>query len=477
MTIKRRIFISNTAMVLISLLLLFGIFGGIFEIFNNEYTKRMENQGRLPNHTYEIQTLLLEEQDGAKSWETLALNAKDYEFTIYASDESGVEQFSNVSHFEKEYIDYLNNDKLSSREVKLYYQGGITVVRTMFRRDNQNFNVYAVHSNRSQSMWGMNNGMFETFIIVFVITGLLAIAGILMLSQIFTRMLVKKIMKPVEVLKLAAQRINDGELDTPILYEEQDEFQAVCNTFNRMQEHLKEGMEKNAAYEKARTEMISGISHDLRTPLTSVKAFIKGILDGVANTPEKQRQYLSVSYQKACEMDILLQKLFFFSKLETGNMPFFMQPVELGSWMENFVSDKQEEGQTKGYSIEFRKEMQTYPVNMDVDQMKRVFDNLIENSLKYANTPELHISVQLKKISSKISIVFADNGQGMETEKITHAFEQFYRGDEARDTKKEGSGLGLYVCQYIVKAHEGNIKAFSNDGFQVEIELPVAERS
>lgn len=475
MTIKKRIFISNTVIVLISLLLLYGIFGGVFEIFRNELMNGLEKQAGLSEHTYEMQTLLLEEQNKTESWEALALRAQDYGFAIHVVDEDNLEQFSNISHYEKECIEHLNRGDSSSQKVNLYYQEGVTIIKSVLLRDNAHFNVYAVYSDPEQPMWGMSGGMFETFIIVFVITGLLAIAGLLLLSQIFTRMLVKKIMKPVEVLEQAAKRINDGDLDTSIRYEEQDEFRPVCNTFNKMQAHLKEGMEKNAAYEKARTEMISGISHDLRTPLTAVKAFIKGILDGVANTPEKQKQYLEVSYQKACEMDVLLQKLFFFSKLETGNMPFFVQPVDLGNWMESYVSEKQEEGQANGYSIQLAKEMQAYPVKMDVEQMKRVFDNLIENSIKYADAPELLISVQLKKTASKVSIIFGDNGNGLDAEKLPHVFEQFYRGDEARDTKKEGSGLGLYVCQYIVKQHGGTIKAFSDGGFQVEIELPVTD--
>lgn len=475
MTIKRRIFISNTAIVLISLLLLFGIVGGIFDIFKNEYIQGVEGQAGLSDYTYEIQTLLRDEQKENETWDAIAVKAQEYGFTIYVADENQKEQFSNISHFEMECVDILKDAELAPQEVKLYYMEGITAAKAVLQRNSQDFAVYAIHSASRQSMWGMSSGMFETFIIVFVITGFLAIAGLLLLSQIFTRMLVKKIMKPVEVLEQAAKRINDGDLDTSIRYEEQDEFRPVCNTFNQMQAHLKEGMEKNAAYEKARTEMISGISHDLRTPLTAVKAFIKGILDGVANTPEKQKQYLEVSYQKACEMDVLLQKLFFFSKLETGNMPFFVQPVDLGNWMESYVSEKQEEGQAKGYSIQLAKEMQAYPVKMDVEQMKRVFDNLIENSIKYADALELLISVQLKKTASKVSIIFGDNGNGLDAEKLPHVFEQFYRGDEARDTKKEGSGLGLYVCQYIVKQHGGTIKAFSDGGFQVEIELPVTD--
>ncbi len=103
-----------------------------------------------------------------------------------------------------------------------------------------------------------------------------------------------------------------------------------------MQKHLKEQMETNQAYEKARTEMVSGISHDLRTPLTSVKGYLKGMLDGIANTEEKRKEYLLVAYRKSCDMEKLLAKLFYFSKLETGNMPFYFQKVDMGAYLEDY---------------------------------------------------------------------------------------------------------------------------------------------
>ncbi len=106
------------------------------------------------------------------------------------------------------------------------------------------------------------------------------------------------IMKPVNMLGDAAGRIIEGDLDTAIDYMDADEFQPVCKSFDLMQLHLKEQMEKNLAYEKARTEMVSGISHDLRTPLTSIKGYIKGMLDGIAGTEEKRQEYLSVAYKK-----------------------------------------------------------------------------------------------------------------------------------------------------------------------------------
>ena len=146
----------------------------------------------------------------------------------------------------------------------------------------------------------------------------------------------------------AASRIESGDLTQPVVYLRDDEFRNVCDSFNQMQRHLKEGMEQNAAYEKARTEMISGISHDLRTPLTSVKGYIKGLQDGVANTEEKRRQYLDIAYSCACDMEGLLAKLFYYSKLETGNMPFYKQKTDMGGVSRALCGRKKRFNRRKG---------------------------------------------------------------------------------------------------------------------------------
>lgn len=169
-------------------------------------------------------------------------------------------------------------------------------------------------------------------------------------------------------------------------------------------------------------------------------------------------------------MEGLLKKLFFISKLETGNMPFFIKEIDLGDWLQKYIDEKRHENDQ--LVINLKKDDWSYNVMIDPEQMKRVFDNLLENSIKYANVEALIITVSLKQEADKIIIRFSDNGLGLEEKKLQHVFEQFYRGDESRNTKNEGSGLGLYVCKYIVEQHNGIIMAENKDGFTVYIKLP-----
>lgn len=474
MTMKKRIFISNTAMVLISLLILFGIGGFSVLLFKEEILRIIEQNAELSDDIYEVETLLLEQQKRPDQWEALSDKLSDYQFELYVSDSNQNEVYSNVRHSEMECIEELEEGTFASNKVKLYSMESVTIARCIISSGGEKYTVYAAYYPEELSLWGMDRGVFEMFIIVFVISGIILISGLLLCCQLFTKAMIKRIMKPIDALNQAAIRINHGNLEEPICYEADDELGEVCNTFNEMQKHLKEGMEKNEKYEKARTEMVSGISHDLRTPLTSVKGFIKGMLDGIANTPEKREQYLQISYQKACDMEQLLQKLFFFSKLETGNMPFFMQKIEMKSWIHKYVEERQWEEIEKNYTIQIVNMNAQYWVMADAEQMKRVFDNLLENSLKYANTKQLQISVSADKKGGEVYLYFRDNGVGISEDKLPYVFEQFYRGDESRNSKTDGSGLGLYVCKYIVEQQGGRIQAYNKNGFMVEIVLPEA---
>ena len=472
MTIKKRIFIANTGMVLISLLILLGIGGTIVELFNNEFMKIIEQNSQLAENTYEVQGLLLTAKKQDINWEKLSENLGTYNFELYVSDNNGNQQYSNVRDSEWESIEELEDSEFVSDKVILYNMENVTIAKCRITHGDIDYNVYAAYYPGELSFMGMDRGMFEMFLIVFIITGILAITALLFCSQLLTKLLIKKIVQPIEELNLAAKRINNGDLEKKIGYKNKDEFYEVCETFDSMQVHLKDGLERNAAYEKARTEMISGISHDLRTPLTSVKGFIKGMLDGVATTPEKQKQYLEISYKKACDMEILLQKLFFFSKLETGNMPFFKQRIELGKLVENYAKEKQSELQEKKVTVQFDSDKLEHVVNIDIEQMKRVFDNIIENSMKYADIDHLVIQMKISKKNNSECICITDNGRGVEKEKLPHLFEQFYRGDESRNSKNDGSGLGLYVCKYIIEKHGGKIEAMNQGGLSILIELP-----
>ena len=313
------------------------------------------------------------------------------------------------------------------------------------------------------------------FILLFLADGVLCIAVLVIMSQIFTGNLVKHIMEPLDELAAGAKRIRENDLAEDINYSGDIEFENVCDTFNKMQKHILREQEKNRKYEKARTDMIAGISHDLRTPLTAIRGTIKGLMDGIASTPEKQDRFLETAYRRTGEMDLLLNQLFYLSKIETGNMPITLRKIEISSFIKNYVQAKQGLMEAeKEELVEETKEI-TAEVAVDPEQLQRIFDNLLENSRKYGEKVPLKMKIDLRKTPKGILIRFSDNGVGVPENKLPHVFDEFYRVDESRN-KKEGNGLGLYIVKYLIEAMGGTVRAENEDGFVVSLELPLGER-
>ncbi len=323
---------------------------------------------------------------------------------------------------------------------------------------------------------GRPRPQMEAMMLSLFLSGGTAIVVILLLNTLFTRYQVRKLLQPVDTLTRAAGRVEAGDFTQSIDYPGRDEFAPVCAAFNRMQEHLLEEQEKNAAYERARTDLVSGISHDLRTPLTSVKGYIKGLRDGVAQTPERQRQYLDIAYRKACDMDVLLQRLFYFSRLETGNLPLFREEAELGDFVGRFAAEAGAELEQAGGRVELALSPGPHPVSIDPEQLYRVLNNLKDNALRYAGVDSPVISLSVETRGAWECIRFSDNGRGVSQEALPRLFEQFWRADQARSAKNgEGAGLGLYIAKYIVEAHGGTIQAENSKGLAFTILLPRKE--
>ena len=315
------------------------------------------------------------------------------------------------------------------------------------------------------------------FLLVFGADGILCIIVLVMISQLFTKNLTDRIMEPLDALAEGAKRIKENDLTQDIAYVGELEFENVCAAFNDMQESILAAQEKNRKYEKARTDMIAGISHDLRTPLTAMKGTIKGLMDGVVSEPKQQKKFLQAAYRRTGDMDMLLNQLLYLSRMETGNMPISMQTIEIAAFLKNYVKGKREMMGTGQEEITADTKGITAGVSIDPEQFQRVLDNLVENSRKYGETTPLRMKIKLEKTPKGISICFQDNGVGVSEEKLPYIFDEFYRGDESRN-KKEGNGLGLYIVKYLMEAMGGSVRAENADGLALYLELPVSpERS
>lgn len=299
---------------------------------------------------------------------------------------------------------------------------------------------------------------------------------LVIVSGIFTRQLIRYVTTPLHALELGTERIKKGDLETPISYCGDWEFEAVCNAFNEMQAHILMEQEKNRRYEKARIDMVAGISHDLRTPLTAVRGTIQGLIDGIATTPQKQQKFLRVAYNRTADMERLLKQLLDLSRLETGNLPLNMREISLTTFLQQYEEEKELFLQEKNEEFCVEMPQQEIVIKVDPEQLYRILDNLFDNSRKYAKREALRMTLRVSCSKKRVELSFSDNGIGISEEKLPYVFDEFYRGDESRN-ENNGNGLGLYIVKYLVEAMGGQIFAESKEGFTIRMIFEESEVS
>ena len=451
--------------------------------FVREAQFRSVSQGKIDSHAYSLVPAVESARPGNTEYlESLAKKTGYETVTIQNGrvirGDAG-EQGDHLAEFlEKE----LGCHAPSGTEV-FFCQGDTVVAKYV---PEENMYIAAVFSPRGEVHSSLQS-IFATVILVILLVGAAAIFILLSLASFFTRRMNRLVMEPVEKLVEGAQRIRGGNLSEDIDYQGEAEFEHVCEAFNEMQRTILEDKEQREKNERARTDMVTGISHDLRTPLTSIRGYIKGVLDGVADTPEKKEMYLRTAYESAGEMNSLLQKLFDFSRLESGQMPFHMVRVDLAEFADAYAA--QREAVTDPDQVQMRverKKEQLPEVMLDVDQIPRIFDNLLENSIKYAGTRPVKIDICIYEKKNEpdkagegdaaegngVVLEWKDNGQGVAEEKLPHIFERFYRCDESRTEK--GSGVGLYVVQYIMERHHGTVRTENDNGLKIRLFFPMS---
>lgn len=296
--------------------------------------------------------------------------------------------------------------------------------------------------------------------------------AVLLMNRFLVRFVIRRIEQPLDMLAQGVRRIGEGELDCRIEYAQQDEFLPVCQAFNEMAARLKESVERTQRDEQSRKMLIAGISHDLRSPLTSVQAYAEGLLDGIARDPQAQKRYLLKIKEKAEDINRLITQLFLFSKLDMDEYPMQIGAVRLDRELSAFLEDVREEYRQKG--LEIRTDFKPVTVLADCEQMQRVILNVLDNSVKFRNKPQGCVCLTLEDRGAQGVLTIADDGPGVPPEEADRLFDVFYRTDRSRKNPAEGSGLGLAIVAKIVKRMGGSIRAESaqGKGLTLSISLP-----
>lgn len=298
-------------------------------------------------------------------------------------------------------------------------------------------------------------------------------------------------MRPLSILRLATTQIGDGNLSQPIPLTSQDEIGQLCKDFEEMRIRLQKMIAEQIQSEEETREIISSISHDLKTPVTAIKGYTEGILDGVADTPEKQAKYLQTIYNKTNDITYLIDELAVFSKVERNSLAYNFVSVNLESYFADCIEDISLDLESRNMTVEYYNatDKDTF-VLVDTEQLKRVLNNILENAAKYNDKPAGHISIRVEDVpippaapplyrqlkedgtdliprqtpEEFVQIQIEDDGPGIAAADLTHIFDRFFRADMSRNSSRRGSGLGLAIVKKIISDHGGNVWAESIEG-------------
>ena len=298
------------------------------------------------------------------------------------------------------------------------------------------------------------------------IRGVIAFGFILFFTAVILVVwLYRSILRPLNTLKKAMNEVQSGNLDFSVQGDPEDEIGQLCEDFEEMRIHLKELIQVRMQYEQDMKDMLSNISHDLKTPLTAIKGYSEGLLDGVADSEEKRDKYLRTIYTKASDMSALVDELSVYTKLDCNTVPSHFEPINVNGYFEDCMDEISLDLEVK--HIELTCQMDVDPsvrVVADAEQIKRVVNNIINNAVKYLDKEQGRIQIRIKELGDFVQIEIEDNGTGISEEDLPNIFERFYRADASRNSRKGGSGLGLAIAKKIISEHGGEIWATSTEG-------------
>ena len=340
------------------------------------------------------------------------------------------------------------------------------------------FSYLGFQLHRTETMYGQSDPHYQTLVEpirtmwetpqvreLLIETGIVIVLALCVVAVFLALWMYWSIVDPLKKVQLATENIKNGNLDFKLKLsnkKKKDEISELYEDFEEMRKRLKDNAEEKVEADKRDKEFISNISHDLKTPLTSIRGYCEGIMDGVASTPEKMDKYVRTIYTKTNEMDDLINQLTLYSNIERKSVPFDFNEVSA----EEFFGDcaKALELELDAQSIRFAYDdrlREDCRLVVDEEQIRRVMNNIVSNSVKYAHVSPLEITMKVEDAGSEIRVSLADNGVGIAPKDLPHIFDRVYRADSSRNRSTGGSGIGLSIVKSIIEEHGGSVEASS----------------
>ena len=493
MTIKRKIWLSNILMILIPILstavvvivclhtALGSYWHTLVSIYSDENGVQFA-QSMLYNYQkelWEFDWVLCQKEDGSTEICPTAemtdmgnaLSELGYRFMI---TEDGEQIYSNLSGKDIAAGREIAGDAIDHAKTLTASKYDVSVVKNTFWHGEKVFCITAIHPEKTD---GEAVDYLKKYFLRYMV-GILSFFVLLSMAinGILYYWISRSILRPLKLLSDGTREIRNGNLDVKMKYSQDGEFGDVCRDFEDMRKYLKDSVKQRLEDEKRRKELITGISHDLRTPLTTINGYLDGLIDGIADTPEKQYKYLAAMKTRTGNMVNLVESLSEYSRLDK-DFKYHMEEVDLNEYVKKYLETHRMDLQELNIEILFQNAGKQYPVMLDQREFKRIFDNLLTNTAKYRINEKSQVLISIKNTldGQWIELVFQDDGPGVPQESLTKLFDSFYRVDISRNKAEKGSGIGLAVVREIVIGHGGNVYAQNRGGLAIIIHLPARE--
>lgn len=299
-----------------------------------------------------------------------------------------------------------------------------------------------------------SNPLAMVYLVIYV---LIDITIFVISNTIISSKLATALETPLMELRRYADKIRCGNLNFEIMGFELDEVDDLCEGIDQMRCSLILSKETERRLRREKNLLTANIAHDLKTPITSIKGYIDGINDGIADTPEKLEAYLNTIKAKAEVIDKLVSDLSIYSQLDDSELKLNFSVGDLRDLLLDAADSFRLDFDRCGIELSMRLTDEPLIVNIDGDKMRRVFNNIIENAIKYRAPSDCRISISASADEGFACVSIADNGMGIKPEELTRVFDSFYRSDSSRTSKIKGSGLGLGIAKMICRRHKGRM--------------------
>ncbi|MBQ4564113.1 MAG: HAMP domain-containing histidine kinase, partial [Lachnospiraceae bacterium] len=297
----------------------------------------------------------------------------------------------------------------------------------------------------------------QVFMMIFIV---ITVVALIVVAWIYREMV-----QPIHLLQKATKEIKEGNLDFQVDTSDKGEIGDLCRDFEEMRLRLKDTYEEKIQFDAESKALISNISHDLKTPVTTIKGYAEGILDGVASSPEKVEKYIRTIYNKANDMDRLIDELTLYSKIDTNRIPYTFAKINIAEYFKDCVEERSIELESRNIELGYFNYLDDDVIVIaDAEQLRRVVNNIIGNSAKYMDKKKGIINIRLKDVGDFVQVEIEDNGKGIGAKDLPYIFDRFYRTDSSRTSSTGGSGIGLSIVRKIIEDHGGKIWATSKEG-------------